>query len=106
MTTTILNRITNIFIMTTKTVQARVDSNLKDAGEGILKMLGITPSQAINAFYAQIVMSRGLPFELKLPNKLSRDAIEELEKGGGKSFSSFKSMIDDADAWDSSFNPI
>lgn len=88
MTTTILNRITNIFIMTTKTVQARVDSNLKDAGEGILKMLGITPSQAINAFYAQIVMSRGLPFELKLPNKLSRDAIEELEKGGGKSFSS------------------
>ncbi|AMQ27427.1 type II toxin-antitoxin system RelB/DinJ family antitoxin [Legionella pneumophila serogroup 1] len=86
--------------MTTKTVQARVDSNLKEVGEGILKMLGITPSQAINALYAQIVMCRGLPFELKLPNKLSREAIEELGKGGGKSYSSFKSMINDLDDTD------
>ncbi|AUH72204.1 type II toxin-antitoxin system RelB/DinJ family antitoxin [Legionella sainthelensi] len=85
--------------MTTKIVQAQVDSDLKDAGEEILKLLGIiTPSQAINALYEQIVMCNGLPFELKLPNKLSRDAIKELEKGGGKSFLSFKSMIDDVDA--------
>ena len=83
--------------MATKTVQARVDSNLKELGDGILEMLGITPSQAINAFYAQIVFHRGLPFELKLPNKITREAIEELEKGGGKSFSSFKSMIEDLD---------
>jgi DNA-damage-inducible protein J len=33
-----------------------------------------------------------------LPTNLSRDAIDELEKGGGKSFLSFKSMIDDVDA--------
>lgn len=83
--------------MSTKIVQVRIDSNLKDAGEEILKMLGITPSQAINALYEQIVMRNGLPFEIKLPNKLSRDAIEELEKGGGKSLLSVKSMIDDVD---------
>lgn len=81
--------------MTTKTVQVQIDSNLKDAGDEILKMLGISPSQAINAFYAQIVLCGGLPFELKLPNKISRVAIEELENGGGKSFTSFKSMIDE-----------
>lgn len=63
-----------------KTVQIRIDSNLKEVGDEILKMLGITPSQAINTFYAQIIMCRGLPFELNLPNKLSRDAIKELEK--------------------------
>ncbi|AOW52303.1 TPA: type II toxin-antitoxin system RelB/DinJ family antitoxin [Legionella pneumophila] len=84
--------------MTTKIVQAQVDIDLKDAGEEILKLLGITPSQAINALYEQIVMCNGLPFEIKLPNKLSHDAIKELEKGGGKSFLSFKSMIDDVDA--------
>ncbi|HHW4725317.1 TPA: type II toxin-antitoxin system RelB/DinJ family antitoxin [Legionella pneumophila] len=83
--------------MTTKIVQAQVDSNLKDAGDEILKQLGITPSQAINALYEQILICNGLPFELKLPNQLSRDAIEELEKGGGKSHLSFKSMIDDVD---------
>lgn len=48
--------------MTTKIVQAQVDSDLKDAGEEILKLLGIiTPSQAINALYEQIVMCNGLP---------------------------------------------
>ncbi|HAT2006986.1 RelB antitoxin [Legionella quinlivanii] len=83
--------------MTTKIVQAQADSKLKDAGEEILKLLDITPTQAVNALYEQIVMCSGLPFELKLPNQLSRDAIEELEKGGGKSFLSFKSMIDDVD---------
>ncbi|CZI17354.1 TPA: type II toxin-antitoxin system RelB/DinJ family antitoxin [Legionella pneumophila subsp. pneumophila] len=81
--------------MSTKTVQARVDSHLKEVGDGILKMLGVTPSQAINAFYAQIVLCKGLPFEVKLPNNLTLEAIEELESGGGKKFSSFKSMIDD-----------
>ncbi|MGQ3888598.1 type II toxin-antitoxin system RelB/DinJ family antitoxin [Legionella sp. CNM-1927-20] len=60
-------------------------------------MLDITPSQAINAFYAQVVLCRGMPFELKLPNKISREAIEELENGGGRRFLSFKSMSDDSD---------
>lgn len=84
--------------MTTKIVQAQVDSDLKYTGEEIIKLSGITPSQAINALYEQIVMCNCLPFEIKLPNKLSRDAIDELEKGDGKSFLSFKSMIDDVDA--------
>ncbi|HBC0468982.1 TPA: type II toxin-antitoxin system RelB/DinJ family antitoxin [Legionella pneumophila] len=68
---------------------------MKDASEESLNLLGVTPSQTINALYEQIVKCNGLLFELKLPNKLSRDAIEELEKGGGKSFLSFKSMIED-----------
>ncbi|MFO2969393.1 type II toxin-antitoxin system RelB/DinJ family antitoxin [Legionella pneumophila serogroup 1] len=81
--------------MSTKTVKARVDSHLKETGDEILKMLGITPSQAINAFYAQIILCKGLPFEVKLPNNLTLEAIEELEGGGGKKFSSFKFMMDD-----------
>ncbi|HAU1322500.1 TPA: type II toxin-antitoxin system antitoxin, RelB/DinJ family [Legionella pneumophila] len=68
---------------------------MKDASEESLNLLGVTPSQTINALYEQIVKCNGLLFELKLPNKLSRDAIEELEKGGSKSFLSFKSMIED-----------
>ncbi len=83
--------------MNTKIIQAQIDSNLKDAGDEILKMLGISPSHAINAFYAQIVLCGGLPFELKLPNRISCGAIEELENGGGKSFTSFKSMTDEQD---------
>ena len=81
----------------TITVQARIQPELKEVGDAILKKIGITASQAINALYAQIVMCKGLPFELKIPNQATKAAMQELEQGGGKSFSSFKAMIDDLD---------
>lgn len=83
--------------MKAATVQARIEPNLKARGDKILKKIGLTSSQAINALYAQIVMLQGLPFELKIPNKETRLAMEELEEGGGKTFSSFQDMIDDLD---------
>ena len=35
--------------------------------ESILSALGITASNAINMFYKQIILNRGLPFEVKIP---------------------------------------
>ena len=51
----------------TTAVYARIDTNLKDNAEGILSQLGITPSSAIQMLYSQIVLLRGLPFQLRLP---------------------------------------
>ena len=48
-------------------VFARIDTNLKDNAESILSQLGITPSSAIQMLYSQIVLKKGMPFELKLP---------------------------------------
>lgn len=82
------------------TVQARIDIKLKHQADIVLHKIGISPSQAINALFAQIVMQGGIPFELKipkLPNAATEQAIRELEAGGGKSFSDFQSMIDDAE---------
>ena len=81
----------------TATLQARLDPSLKKKGDIILKKIGITASQAVNAMYAQIVLQNGLPFDLKIPNKKTIQAIEELESGGGKSFSSFNEMMDDVE---------
>lgn len=79
------------------TIQARIEPELKEKADAILKKVGITASQAINALYAQIVMRKGMPFELKIPNKKTKDAMNELNQGGGRSFSSFQAMIDDLD---------
>ena len=79
------------------TIQARIQPELKEMGDAILKKIGITASQAINALYAQIVMRKGLPFELKIPNPETKAAMYELEQGGGKTFTSFQAMIDDLD---------
>lgn len=79
------------------TVQARIEPELKELGDAILKKIGITASQAINALYAQIILRKGIPFELRIPNKATKQAMHELEQGGGKSFLSFQAMIDDLD---------
>ena len=54
----------------TSVVYARIDSDLKNHAEGILSQLGISPSSAIQMLYSQIVLTKGMPFELKLPRSL------------------------------------
>lgn len=84
----------------TNVVYARIDTTLKENAESILNQLGITPSSAIKMLYSQIVLQKGMPFELRLPvNKpialgsITRDELDkELQKGldslrSGKSYS-------------------
>ncbi|MDO5116805.1 MAG: type II toxin-antitoxin system RelB/DinJ family antitoxin [Synergistaceae bacterium] len=52
----------------TSAVYARIDSNLKENAEGILSQLGISPSGAIQMLYSQIVLNKGIPFDLRLPS--------------------------------------
>lgn len=51
----------------TTAVYARIDTGLKDNAEKILAQLGITPSGAIQMLYSQIVLQKGMPFDLRLP---------------------------------------
>jgi len=85
----------------TNVVYARIDTNLKENAESILSQLGISPSSAIQMLYSQIVLQKGMPFELRLPAKkplalgnMSKEDLNlELQKGidslnDGKSYSS------------------
>ncbi len=68
---------------------ARIEPDVKEKAESILCALGIPTSSAINMFYKQIILHRGLPFEVKIPSgkpvdmsSLSETEFnEELEKG-------------------------
>lgn len=55
----------------TAMIRARIEDNLKNDVESILFSLGISPSEAINIFYSQIRLTRGIPFEIKIPNKVT-----------------------------------
>ena len=73
----------------TSAVYARIDTNLKENAEHILAQLGITPSSAIQMLYSQIVLTRGLPLDLRLPSEkptaiggMTKEQIDmELQKG-------------------------
>jgi len=47
---------------------ARIEPEVKEQAENILAALGIPASNAINMFYKQIILQRGLPFEVKIPS--------------------------------------
>ena len=67
----------------TTTVHARMDTALKENVEAILAQLGLTSSDAIKLFYKQIELNGGLPFELKVPDKVlaKKKLMEELALG-------------------------
>ena len=47
---------------------ARIEPEVKEQAESILSALGIPASNAINMFYKQIILQRGLPFDVKIPS--------------------------------------
>jgi addiction module RelB/DinJ family antitoxin len=53
----------------TAAVYARIDTGLKENAEGIMSQLGMSPSSVIQMLYSQIVLQKGLPFEVKLPSR-------------------------------------
>lgn len=67
----------------------QMEPELKEQAESILDALGIHPSSAITLFYKQIVLKRGMPFDVRLPahrlpstGSLTAEQMnQELEKG-------------------------
>ena len=58
----------------TANLYARIEPDVKEQAESILAALGIPASNAINMFYKQIILQRGLPFEVKMPSSRMTDA--------------------------------
>ncbi len=56
------------------------ESEYKQAKE-ILKYIGMSYSQAINIFNHLIVLNRGLPFEAKIPNDETVEAMRDVLNG-------------------------
>ncbi|MDR3255701.1 MAG: type II toxin-antitoxin system RelB/DinJ family antitoxin [Synergistaceae bacterium] len=52
----------------TAIVQARVDSAIRDKADNVLRRLGMSTSEAIRVFLGQVALTRGLPFEVRLPD--------------------------------------
>lgn len=73
----------------TANIYTRVDPDTKRQAEAILSQLGIPMSNAIGMFLKQVVLCRGIPFEMTLPSSaplavesLTTEQLDrELEKG-------------------------
>jgi DNA-damage-inducible protein J len=81
----------------TANINARVEKDLKTKAEKVLRHVGVKTSDAITMFLRQVVLQRGLPFDVRVPNAETRKAIAELENPAKlKSYTTTKDLFDDA----------
>jgi DNA-damage-inducible protein J len=63
----------------TAMIRARTEPKLKKDVEIIFERLGISSTEAINLFYTQVRLKKGIPFEIKIPNKATMKAFRDSE---------------------------
>jgi len=79
----------------TAMAHARLTPEIKEKAESILKELGISISAAYEMFYRQIIAHQGIPFDLRIPNKNTLQAIQDARNGKGKKYDSVDKMFQD-----------
>ena len=65
----------------TAMIRARTEPSLKEEVENILEKLGMTSTEAINMFYRQVKLRKGLPFDVKIPNKVTTETFKKTDEG-------------------------
>lgn len=81
--------------MKTETVRARIEPRLKHDVELVLTELGLSFSEAIELFLRQVKLNKGIPFEIRIPNKMTTQTFEDTNKRKKlKRYKSSKDMFD------------
>ena len=60
-------------------VNVRTTEDIKKGAEVILNGLGLNISSAVNLFLKQVINYRGIPFDLRLPNKEPLQPMDDIE---------------------------
>ena len=89
--------IKKIFIMSTEPTSLRLDAKAKRQAYTVFEAVGLKPTQAINLFLRQVALRGGLPFDVKIPNEETIEAMAALEAGKGKRYSTSEEMFKDLD---------
>ena len=80
------------------TVRARIDSQLKQEVEEIFRQIGLTTSQAITLFMNRVRNERGIPFDLKVPNDLTLQAMKDADNNIGETIS-YEEFMKESEAY-------
>ena len=70
-------------MLTTEKVRTNVylNKHIKENAQNILKKYGLNLSEAINLFLSIIVETKTIPFEFRIPNRTTMEAIQDVLNG-------------------------
>ncbi len=67
--------------MKTSVIHTRIDADLKAGAEIVLKKIGLSSSEAVRMFYRHIELHQGIPFDVRIPNKLTANTLDKSDRG-------------------------
>jgi len=79
----------------TTIIRSRINESEKEKAEKIFDAIGLTTSDALRMFIRQVILHRGIPFEMKIPNKKTLEAIKGGHQPGDKLFDSAADLLED-----------
>jgi len=62
-------------------VRVRVDKRLKNEAAEILATMGLTVSDFVRIGLTKVVSEKGLPFQMRAPNRLTAETLARSERG-------------------------
>ena len=84
----------------TATVHVRVDEKVKQKAAKTLAAMGMSVSDVVRILLVRVAAEKALPFELRVPNRETRAAIEAGEHGEVSRAPSVEAMMAELDAND------
>jgi len=83
----------------TAIIRARTEPKIKANAERIFRKLGMTSTEAITLFYAQVHLHKGLPFPVEIPNAATRATFAKSDRGEDvKTFKNIDEMFEDLES--------
>lgn len=80
----------------TTDVRARIEPALKEDAQRVLAENGLTLSDGVRLFLRQVVLTHGLPFEVRIPNEATLEALRESRAMKGTArFASAQELMDE-----------
>ena len=58
-----------------------INADIKEEAKKILSRYGLSLSDAVNIFLTQVVLEKGFPFPIRIPNKTTRKVLKEVREG-------------------------
>jgi len=86
--------------MATGIVHIRVDEKVKTKASKALAAMGLTLSDAVRLLLTRVAAEKAMPFEVRVPNRETRAAIEAGERGEVTCFDSIEALMADLKADD------
>ena len=84
--------------MKTAVLHTRIDPKLKTQAETVFEKIGLSSSDAIRIFYKQVVLRKGLPFDVSIPNKETAETLAKSRRG--EDVETFDSLDELFESWE------